>query len=99
MKEVILQTLPLVLAIVVPPVVAFFKSNLLAKVPSKWIPVLLPAVGAALAAAASFAGFDLAGFDAATADSSMWESVVTGILVGAASVGVHQVAVQSKKPS
>lgn len=80
-----------------PPLVAAVRSNVLAAVPSKFIPVLLPVAGGVVAGLAAVLGVDLGGTDLATAPTSVWESSIMGILIGAASVGVHQIKKQQEK--
>lgn len=97
MMESIFQAIPLIAAAVAPLLVSFIRKRV-EIVPDKYVPILLPVVGAAVGILASLAGYDLGNFNAVTADPAMWNSVVTGILSGLASNGVHQIGKQLKKP-
>jgi len=92
-----METLPLILAVLVPPLVAVVRKFAGDSIPSKFIPIILPVAGGVVAGLASFLGVDIAGFVAG--DASTWGSAITGILIGAAAVGVHQISKQKDKPS
>lgn len=94
--ESILEALPLIIAALVPPLLAWVRRKV-EIVPDQYIPILLPVAGAVVAIGAEFAGFNLGSFDAATADLSAWQTVVTGILSGLAANGVHQIGKQVRK--
>lgn len=93
--ELFLQILPLVLAVLVPVGINAVKGNILSAVPSMYIPALLSIGGGIIGAAAAF--FEVPIGDLATGDVSIWEGAITGILIGAASVGMHQINRQRKK--
>jgi len=89
-----MQTLPLILAVLVPPLVTAIRKAAGEKIPVKYLPLAIPIVGGILAGLAGFLGVDIGAFDAATADASVWGNAITGVLIGAAGVGVHQVKKQ-----
>ena len=71
------------------------RKNVLAAVPSKYIPILLPVAGGVVAGAAAFFGVEVG--DLGAGGVGVWESAITGILIGAAAVGVHQIKKQQDK--
>lgn len=93
--DLLLQILPLVLAVLVPVGISQVKGNVLSAIPSKYIPALLAVGGGIVGAAAAF--FEVPIGDLSTGDVSVWEAAITGILIGAASVGMHEVNKQRKK--
>jgi len=62
------------------------------------LPLALPLAGGLLAGLAAFLGVDLGAFDSASTDPSVWGNAITGVLIGAAGVGVHQIKKQQAKP-
>lgn len=95
----LISALPLIAAAIVPPTIAFINKKVGEYVPRKFYPILLPIAGALVAGTAKALGFDIGEFDASTADLTMWQTVVTGLLVGSASVGLHQIPKQMAKSS
>jgi len=93
--QLFLEILPLVLAVLVPVGINAVKGNILSALPSKYIPALLSLGGGVLGAAAAF--FEIPIGDLSTGDVGIWEAAITGILIGAASVGMHQINTQRKK--
>ena len=93
----LISALPLIAAAIVPPTLAYINSKIGEYVPKQFYPILLPLAGALVAGTAKAIGFDIGEFNPSTADLSMWETVVAGILVGSASVGLHQIAKQMGK--
>lgn len=95
--DALLSALPLIVAAVVPPALAYFNSKVGAIVPKHLYPVLLPVAGALLAGAAKAAGFDVGDFNSETADLDMWQTMVAGALSGHAAIGIHQIKKQLDK--
>lgn len=97
MLDQLLSALPLIIAAIVPPLVMGFRNFIAPLVPGRLIPMLLPVAGGLVAGLANLAGVDLGDFNPETADLNAWQQVVTGVLVGLAAIGVHQVGVQAKR--
>lgn len=95
--DALLSALPLIIAAVVPPALAYFNSKVGTIVPKHLYPILLPVLGALLAGAAKAAGFDVGDFNSETADLDMWQTVVAGALSGHAAIGIHQIKKQIEK--
>ena len=95
--EAIVETLPLILAAIVPPLFAAVKKYLGEAIPEAWIPVLLPIGGGIVAGLAHLVGVDATLLAEVSRDPAVWETVVQGVLVGSASVGVHQIKRQRDK--
>lgn len=94
----LIAALPLILAAVVPPLVAAVRGFLGEKIPAKWIPVILPIGGGIVAGVASMLGVDASALQTTSATPDTWSTVIQGILVGSAAVGVHQIKRQASKP-
>lgn len=90
--------LPLIIAALVPPALAWFRAHVAALVPSRFIPLLLPIVGGLVSGIAYLVGFDVGDFDPTLADTTAWEAVIIGILTGLSSNGIHQIGRQLRKP-
>ncbi len=84
--EQLLNLLIGALPLIVPPVVALVREHVTRIVPDRWVPVLLATAGGGVGATASLAGVD-APADLAAAGEAAW----VGVVIGLASVGVHQV--------
>lgn len=95
----LLSALPLIAAAIVPPTLAYINAKVGEYVPRQFYPILLPIAGALVAGISKALGLDIGDFNPDTADLSMWETVVAGILVGSASVGLHQIPKQMGKSS
>ena len=95
----LIATIPLIAAIVVPPVVALLRQWIVKIIPTKWFPVLLPMAGGIVAGAAHIFGVDAGDLQADPSSVAAWEAVITGMVTGSAAVGVHQIAKQRKKPA
>jgi hypothetical protein len=96
--EKLIETIPLIIALIVPPVFAMVKGALGNLIPEKAIPVVLPIGGGILAGLASLVGVDASLLATISHDPSTWETVVQGILAGSAAVGIHQIKKQAEKP-
>jgi len=79
----------------VPPLVAAVRKFTGEAIPAKYIPIILPVAGGLVAGLAAAVGVNIPGFEAG--DASTWSSAVTGILIGAAAVGAHQIKKQKDK--
>ncbi len=88
--DVILETLPLIITVIVPPLFAAARSWFAAKIPSRAIPIILPIAGGVVGALANLTGVDASMLQTTSIDPSLWQTVVTGILTGFASNGLHQ---------
>lgn len=97
MYEALVGLIPLVAAALTPPLVAACRQYVTDAVPPRWFPVLLPITGGFVAGVAHLVGVDAAVLQQTSAEVSAWETVVQGILVGSASVGVHQIKRQQQK--
>lgn len=95
--EPFLEALPLILAAIVPPLFAAVRKFLGEVIPATWIPVLLPVAGGVVAGIAHALGVDAAALQTTSFDPTIWQTVVEGILVGSASVGIHQIKRQRDK--
>lgn len=95
--EAIVQALPLIIAAIVPPLFAAVRTYITAVVPDKFIPLLLPIGGGVLAGIAAMLGIDASVLATVSTDPGAWETVTQGVLIGSASVGLHQAAKQIKK--
>ncbi len=90
--ETLLNMIVMALPLIVPPAVSFIREHVDRLVPDRWVPVLLASAGGGLGATASVIGVD-APADLASASEAAW----IGVVIGLASVGVHQVFRQLKK--
>lgn len=95
--EQLIATIPLIIALIVPPIVALVRTKLGALIPDHLIPVVLPIGGGILAGLASLVGVDATALAQISRDPSTWETVVQGILSGSAAVGIHQIRRQTQK--
>lgn len=92
--ESLAEIIPLIIAAVVPPVVAAVRKMVPA-IPAHLLPVILPISGGILTGLGALVGAKVAPDAMANVDS--FSAAVTGILVGAAAVGVHQIKKQTGK--
>ena len=101
--NVLLETLPLILAAVVPPLVSSLRLSVLSKVPSRWLPVLIPTAIGFLSGLAGMIGVELdpGALSSSVGDPSFWTDVVQGTMIGSAGVGLHQIKRQTidKRPT
>lgn len=95
--EELIKTIPLIIAIVVPPLLTLVRTYIHQIVPDRYIPVLLPVAGALAAALANLTGIDAAALQQTSTDPDVWQTIVVGIVTGLAANGVHQIKVQAKK--
>lgn len=93
--DALLQAVPLIAAAVVPLIIGFFKDNVLAKIPPTALPLILPILGGLFTSLAKLVGFDIGDVNPATADIGWWGTAVMGVIVGSASIGIHQLATKS----
>lgn len=93
MFEALSEVLPLVIAAFVPPALAAIKKAV--PIPSNLIPVLLPTFGGILSSLGTLVGVDVS--PSAVSDPTLLTNAVTGILIGASAVGIHQIAKQRQK--
>lgn len=93
----LIETLPLIIALVVPPLFALVRGYVTRVVPDRFIPVFLPIAGGVVAGIASLFGVDASALSQASSDSGVWQTVITGILTGSAAVGIHQIKRQADK--
>jgi len=82
--ETILNFLPAILPIVIPPLVGVVRKQLGDLIPAKYIPMALGLGGALIGGLAGLVGVEAG--DLATAGIDAWN----GAIIGLASVGVHQ---------
>jgi hypothetical protein len=98
-----LALIPAVLALIVPPVVVALRTTVMAAVPARWLPVIVPILSGAVSGLAALLGLDLGitTGDLEHAAGPVWESTIAGLVIGAAGVGVHQIKRQTidKSPS
>lgn len=99
MLKPLLDALPLILAVVIPPVIAYLRGNVLSKIPGKYLPILLPVAGGVLAVIAAKFGVDGSVLTGGNVTADDWQTVIVAVLTGMASVGAHQAVKQLKKES
>lgn len=85
--EALTEIIPLIAAAIVPVLVALARKAV--TIPGNLIPVLLPIGGGVLAGLGALVGVEVA--PDALADVDTLSTAITGILVGAAAVGIHQI--------
>ena len=92
--DILMQLLPLVLPVLISAAVAAIKTNVLAKIPSQYFPVLIPAAAGIVTGFANYFGVEVG--DLTSGDTSSWEAAIVGVLLGWAAVGAHQTKKQLK---
>lgn len=96
--DILSQTTPLIAAAIVPVLVAFIRGNVLSRIPPNLLPVLIPSAAGIVAGIGGALGLDLDATTLTNASAEVWEAAVSGILVGSAAVGIHQIKRQLGKP-
>lgn len=95
--DILSQSVPLIAAAIVPVLVAFVRGHVLTRIPANLLPILIPSASGIVAGIGGLVGVDLDASTLAGASAEVWESAVTGILVGSAAVGIHQIKRQLGK--
>lgn len=85
------SALPLIIAALVPILIAKFNQHFGTLLPKQYYPIVLPIAGAVVAGTAKAVGFDVGDFNPETASLNMWQTIIAGALTGHAMVGMHQI--------
>lgn len=93
MFESLIAALPLLLAAVVPPIVAGLRATIAGKIHGTWLPILIPITAGLLTGIANLSGLPLGlgTSELEVAPIPVWESVFAGLLIGLGGLGVHRI--------
>lgn len=94
LTDLVNTLLPVALPAVASAAVAFFRANILSKVPSKWLPMVMNVGGAVMG---TFGKMYAPGVEGITM-TGLSQGAVQGLLVALAANGIHQLVKQTAKP-
>lgn len=97
--DAIVSSIPILAAAAAAWLLSFVRERIAPILPDRFIPLVLPVVGAVVSSVAKWGGVDIGDFNPETADLTTWQTAIAGALSGLAMTGLHQIPKQLRKPS